>query len=163
MRNVLMLNASFEVLRTISVHRAIVLMVQNKVDVIETTGEVYRSPSTTIEVPSVVRLKEYRKVPYRARLPLNRRAVLSRDNHECQFTHCHRKGTTIDHVQPRSKGGRHEWTNVVAACSRCNAKKADKLMKEIGWELKRQPQAPDPNKFHITAHNVPSEWEPYLA
>nr|WP_307720755.1 HNH endonuclease [Cellulomonas biazotea] len=49
---------------------------------------------------------------------------------------------TVDHVHPRSRGGRHEWTNVVAACVRCNHRKADRLLHEIGWELPFAPRAP---------------------
>ncbi|WP_146845833.1 HNH endonuclease, partial [Cellulomonas terrae] len=63
-----------------------------------------------------------------------------RDDHRCAY--CGGGADTVDHVHPRSRGGRHEWTNVVAACVRCNHRKADRLLHEIGWELPFVPRAP---------------------
>ena len=165
MTRTLLLNVTYEPLRVLSLKRAIVLVLQDKAEIVEASDEEFiHSASETIPVPKVIRLKYMVQVPFSARIPLNRRTVMARDNHECQFTHCNRKGTTIDHVKPRSKGGKHEWTNVVAACHKCNAQKADRLMSEIGWELKRKPQTPVGTRWLLIgwqAQGVP-EWEPYL-
>lgn len=160
----LLLNATYEPLRVLSLKRAVVLVLQEKAEVIEEGDAFVRSANTAMKIPKVIRLKYFVQVPYKARIPINRKTIMARDNAECQFTHCNRKGTTIDHVQPRSRGGKHEWENVVAACPKCNAKKADSTMSEIGWELKRKPFAPRGRIWillGLQAENVP-EWKPYL-
>ncbi len=79
-------------------------------------------------------------VPYRGVVPPTRRTVLQRDGHRCAY--CAGPADTVDHVHPRSRGGAHEWTNVVAACARCNHRKADRLLSEIGWQLPDHAAAP---------------------
>jgi 5-methylcytosine-specific restriction endonuclease McrA len=88
----------------------------------------------------VVRLSRYVRVPYRREVPLTRRAVLDRDRHSCVY--CGLRADTIDHVRPRSRGGEHIWTNVVAACARCNHRKGDRLLAELGWHLATPPMRP---------------------
>lgn len=159
----LLLNASFEPLAVVSHRRAIVLIIQDKAEIIHGSDQEVHSAHTSMEVPSVVRLKYFVKVPFRARLPLNRQAVMTRDNNECQFVGCTRKGTTMDHVVPRSKGGKHVWENVVAACKQCNSKKADKSLAQMGWKLKSQPRAPRGVFYLIVGiKEIPEEWTPYL-
>lgn len=160
----LLLNGDFSPLRTITLKRAIVLVLQEKAEVVELekTG-VIRSATQEFGLPSVIRLKYFVKVPYRARLPLNRRAVLTRDDHTCQFAGCDRRGTTIDHIRPRSRGGKHEWTNVVAACQKCNAKKSDKTLEELGWSLKRKPYTPKGTMWMVIGTVPKEDWEPYIA
>jgi 5-methylcytosine-specific restriction endonuclease McrA len=70
----------------------------------------------------------------------------------------------VDHVHPRSRGGRHEWANVVAACRRCNHRKADRLLHEIGWELRYTPTPPRGAVafLHGAAVDEPA-WSAYLA
>lgn len=162
MGGVLLLNSSFEPLRICTIHRAIVLVYQGKAEVLEESDQVFSSANAQIKVPKVIRLKYFVNLPYKTRMPINRQAILARDNHECQFVGCNRKGTTIDHVLPRSKGGKHEWTNVVASCAKCNAKKSDKLLEHLGWKLKSQPTQPSSKGWALkTLHRDPV-WEPYL-
>lgn len=102
-----------------------------------------RSPSTEIRLPSVVVLREYVKpAPYPAFTRFN---LFLRDEFTCQY--CGARGEmTFDHVLPRSRGGRTTWTNVVAACSRCNLRKGNKTLKAAGMRLARpvvQPTATD--------------------
>ena len=91
------------------------------------------SERLAVPVPTVVRLAHFVRVPYRREVPLTRRAVLDRDAHDCVY--CGTRADTIDHVRPRSRGGAHVWTNVVAACARCNHRKGDRLLSELGWHL----------------------------
>lgn len=162
MSDTLVLNATYEPLGTIPFKRAAVLALEGKVEVLEETDVPWRSCKTAMSAPSVVRLKYFVKVPYKARAAITRRAILARDGHECQFVGCNRKGTTIDHVHPRSKGGAHEWENVVAACRPCNAEKADKLMEELGWRLKRKPQMPHGGSWLSFGMRQRPEWKQYL-
>lgn len=160
---VLLLNASFEPIRVITLRRALVLVYQESADVIEETGRFVKSERSSHPIPSVIKLRNYVNIPYRSKVPLNRRTLLMRDNHECQFTHCSRRATTIDHVIPRSKGGKNVWENVVGACQKCNAKKADKLMSEIGWKLKNgAPAQPNWNVWLVAGIRERPEWVKYL-
>jgi 5-methylcytosine-specific restriction endonuclease McrA len=162
---VLLLNASFEPLRVITLRRAIGLIVAGKAEVLaEGSGEIH-SEWLTLPVPAVVRLRYMVKVPFTSTIPLSRRAVLVRDARHCQFTHCERPAATVDHVVPRSRGGTHEWTNVIAACSQCNARKGDKTLQELGWRLRRPPLAPRGAIVLLTAAGVaepPKIWAQFL-
>ena len=162
---VLLLNASYEPLRVIALRRAIGLMVAGKVDVLaETAGEIH-SVSLTLPIPAVVRLRYMVRVPYISTVPLSRRAVLARDQRRCQFSHCARVASTVDHVVPRSRGGEHVWTNVVAACPQCNARKGDRLLNELGWRLRARPCAPRGAIVLLTAAGVahpPDSWADFL-
>lgn len=136
----LLLNASYEPLTVISVHRAVVLVLADKADLVAAGEGHFRSPSTSVPTPSAIRLRGYVRVPYRSTLPLNRRNLLARDGGRCAY--CSHRGDTVDHVVPRSRGGEHVWTNVVAACQPCNGHKGDRLLHELGWALRTTPAAP---------------------
>ncbi|HVU92843.1 MAG TPA: HNH endonuclease [Jatrophihabitans sp.] len=136
----LVLNATYEPLCVVPLRRAVVLVLAEKAVIVESTADVMHSERLAVPVPTVVRLARFVRVPYRREVPLTRRAVLERDNHACAY--CAGKADTIDHVRPRSRGGQHVWTNVVAACARCNHRKGDRLLSEIGWHLGVAPAAP---------------------
>ena len=162
---VLLLNASFEPLRVIPLRRAIGLIVAGKAETIAEGEGRIRSATASLAVPAVVRLNYMVRVPFIATAPLTRQAVLVRDGRRCQFSHCSRAGSTIDHVVPKSRGGRHAWTNVVAACPSCNAKKGAKLLGELGWRLKHAPVAPRGAIVLLTAAGVtqpPEQWADWL-
>jgi 5-methylcytosine-specific restriction endonuclease McrA len=136
----LVLNATYEPLCVVPMRRAVVLVLAEKAVVVEAGDSVMHSARTSIQVPTVVRLARYVRVPYRREVPLTRRAVLDRDGHSCAY--CGVRADTIDHVRPRSRGGLHVWTNVVAACARCNHRKGDRLIAELGWRLATPPVQP---------------------
>ncbi|MCU1357611.1 MAG: endonuclease [Acidimicrobiales bacterium] len=136
----LLLNASYEPLCVITVRRAVVLVLADKADIVAEADGWIRSARTSLAAPSVIRLRGYVRVPYRATLPLNRRNLVARDRGRCAY--CPGRGDTVDHVVPRSRGGQHVWTNVVAACQPCNGRKGDRLLAELGWTLPFTPVAP---------------------
>lgn len=136
----LVLNSTYEPVSVVSARRAVVLVLNNKASVVASGVDCLRSERRSIEVPSVVRLIRYVKVPHHRRVPPTRRAILARDGHLCQY--CDAPAESIDHVLPRSRGGTHEWENVVASCRRCNLRKADRLPQEIGLDLSRPPKPP---------------------
>ncbi len=92
-------------------------------------------------VPSVIRLLAYRHIPQQSRA-LSRKNILLRDRNTCQF--CGRvfpsSELTLDHVVPRSRGGRSSWENLVACCYRCNNSKGDRTPEEAGFKLARRPR-----------------------
>lgn len=159
---VLLLNATYEPIRALNLERAMVLLIQGKAEMIEAVPDSFLRSATDIwEKPSVIKLNYMVQIPYNAKVALNRRAVMARDGGICQFG-CGRKATTIDHVHPRSKGGKHVWTNVVAACSKCNSKKADHLLEDTNFKLLRQPTVPD-NSIWLSRHaDDRPEWAKYL-
>ena len=157
----LVLNATYEPLCVVSSRRAVVLVLDDKAEIVHETGSVMRSPTISVPVPSVVRLVTYARVPIRRRAPLNRRAVFARDGGRCQY--CAGPAESIDHVVPRSRGGQHVWENVVAACRACNTRKRDRLLSETRMSLHRHPSVPrELTWVAVAAGTVPPAWEPYL-
>ena len=157
----LVLNATNEPLSVVPARRAAVLVLDGKADAVHFSGTVLRSEHLRVEIPSVVRLQYYVRVPYLRRGSLSRRGVLARDDHRCQY--CGRRADSIDHVRPRSRGGAHTWDNVVAACRRCNTRKRDQLLSEIGMRLYRTPQPPTWTALiRLSTDDVPDHWSAYL-
>ena len=163
-RRVLLLNATFEPLTALPLRRAVVLLVCGKAEVVhgDTAGLVLHSATGAVAVPSVIRLRVFVRVPYRARVPLTRAALMHRDRFRCAY--CGARAETIDHVVPRSRGGTHTWENTVACCARCNHRKADKLLAELGWPLHVMPTAPRVRHWRLLAGLVDADpqWLPYL-
>jgi 5-methylcytosine-specific restriction endonuclease McrA len=158
----LVLNASYEPLGAVAARRAVVLVLGGKADTVHATGLALHAERIAVDIPSVVRLRQYVTVPYRRRVAVSRRAVMARDDHHCQY--CGGRADSIDHVLPRSKGGTHAWDNVVAACRPCNVRKRDRTPIESGMRLRRSPSVPHGIIWSIVAGGrVPEEWLPYLA
>lgn len=162
MAGVLVLNATFEPLAVVPTRRAICLMLAEKVELLHGSGRLVRSERLALDEPSVVRLARYVHVPYPTQRSPSRRGVLARDGHTCQY--CGIAAETVDHVVPRSRGGRHTWDNVVAACRRCNGGKRDRLLGETTMRLASVPGRPSPGTWiEVAAGSVPGTWEPYLS
>lgn len=143
MRDTLVLNASFEPLSTVTLNRAVVLVLTDKAVVEQAhPGLRVRAAAVEIPVPRVIRLCRYVRVPFRRQAPWSRRGVLVRDQHRCAY--CGRRATTVDHVVPRAQGGRDSWLNTVASCAMDNHRKADRTPEEAGMPLLRQPFEPTP-------------------
>lgn len=158
---VLVLNATMEPLSVVTARRAVVLVLASKADVVHNNGHRFRSEHLDIVGPSVVRLRTYVRVPYRRRAALSRRGVFMRDEQACQY--CARPAENVDHVVPRSRGGCHEWENVVAACRRCNSRKMDRTPAEAGMTLRRRPFAPRPAFWLVVAvGGLQPDWHAYL-
>ena len=161
MSRALVLNASFEPLCIVPTRRAVVLVLTDKAELLHASEGHFRSERLDVPEPSVVRLAFYVKVPYQARIGLNRRSVFARDGHRCQY--CGSAAENIDHVVPRSRGGTHTWENVVAACRPCNNRKQDHLLHETALALQRAPVAPRERLWVLAATGgVRPDWEPYL-
>lgn len=159
MGRALVLNATDMPLAVVPARRAVVLVLKDKAEVVLSNGAIYRAERLALEAPSIVRLRRFVHVPFRAHAPLTRRAVFARDAWTCQY--CGGTAENLDHVVPRSRGGAHVWENVVAACRRCNAKKMDRTPAEAGYRLQRQPFAPS-DGFRLTLGQLEPGWEPYL-
>lgn len=135
---VLVLNASYEPLNTCSWRRAIVLVLKGKAEQLEYENTIIYSNHF---MPSVIRLRSFVKIPYKE-INLSRKNVLHRDNYTCQYCGDQRRDLTVDHIIPRSKGGKDIWENVTTACLKCNVNKGNKTPKEANMQLKILPKRP---------------------
>lgn len=159
---VLVLNLDYSVLTLCSVERAVVLIHLQKADLVEARrGLALHSPSQRFPWPSIVRLKWYVSVPYK-RIMISRKNILRRDRFHCQYCGS-RDRLTVDHVLPRSRGGRDKWENLVAACTRCNNRKGNRTPEEAGMRLARKPFRPNHVMFIRDYIGTPDDtWKPYL-
>lgn len=159
----LVLNAGYEPLAVVSFKRALVLVLSDKATVIEhVEGDPVWGNSGSYDRPAVIILSRYVRVPGARRVPVTRRGVLRRDAHRCAY--CGKAASTIDHVLPRSRGGKDTWENLVACCLRCNNVKGDRTPQEMAWELRLVPQAPRGTQWTVRGtERADPRWEPYLA
>jgi 5-methylcytosine-specific restriction endonuclease McrA len=145
----LTLNASFEPLTLVPVRRALRLVIDGKAEIVESDGDrVMRSAYVTVPRPLVIRLRRFVHVPRKFRRQVTNTFLFARDRYCCQF--CgrmevelgFRECLTRDHLVPLSRGGSNDWDNVVTACSTCNTRKGNRLVKECGLRLLSVPAEP---------------------
>lgn len=141
MEQVLLLNQDFSFLSTISWKRAMALMAKNKVEVVRYTDKTIRSERAETRIPKIVKLLYFIKKIYKVKMVYSKKVVFIRDGHTCAYCGSTDK-LTIDHVNPRTKGGKTSYENVVACCWDCNNKKGDKTLDEARMVLKKRPYAP---------------------
>jgi 5-methylcytosine-specific restriction endonuclease McrA len=165
MNSTLLLNASYEPLKIISWEKAITLFFLGKVEVIDSYDKNVRSVSLVMRVPSVVRLVNYVKLTTR-KPPLTKINLLARDDFSCQYCkkYLSKVEATVDHVVPRTKGGKTIWQNVVLACPPCNRKKGGRTPEEANMPLSKKPEAPNwlPVVNFTFEKNIPIIWNMFL-
>jgi 5-methylcytosine-specific restriction endonuclease McrA len=168
--SVLVLNKLFMAVHIISVRRAFCLLCKELAEVVSQEDGQYttydfatwqelsafraqnfrqedddwvRTVNSEIQVPRVIRLLEYEKLPKQT-VKFNRRNIFARDGNQCQF--CGKKFPTselsLDHVLPRSQGGKTTWENIVCACVDCNVRKGGRTPKQAHMTLIRKPEKP---------------------
>ena len=170
--SVLVLNKMFMAVHVISVRRAFVLLCKELAEVVSLEDGQFatydfaswrevsefrlkhfqyhpeeddwvRTANTQIQVPRVIRLLAYEKVPKHT-VKFNRRNIFARDNNQCQY--CGKKFPTtelsLDHIVPRSQGGGATWENIVCACIDCNVRKGGRTPKQAHMSLIRKPEKP---------------------
>ena len=163
---VLVLNASYEPINVCAARRALILILKGVASAEEHAPSHVHSYNRQVALPSVIRLLEYRRIPQQSRA-LSRKNILLRDRYTCQY--CHRTlpsvELTLDHVQPRSRGGGSSWENLVACCHPCNNRKGNRTPDEAGMRLAK---APRPFSLHTSRHlmrmlgNTDARWRKYL-
>jgi 5-methylcytosine-specific restriction endonuclease McrA len=158
----LVLNAGYEPLAVISFRRALVLVMNQKASVVAAdTLHPVTGAAVSYDRPSVIILTRYVRIPQTRLIPVSRRGVLRRDANRCAY--CGRAATTIDHVQPKSRGGRDSWENLVACCLACNNAKGDRTPREMGWALRFPPKAPHGSAWVVRGIERPQpDWDEYL-
>jgi len=161
-RKVLVLNQSYEPLMVINAKRAIVLIIKEKVKMLEKYSENIRSVQNSFDLPSVIRLNFYVHLKYKD-IVLNRRNILKRDDYKCQYCSKQTTPLTLDHIIPKNKGGKDSWENLVAACSKCNTRKGDTLLKHMDMKLLKKPRKPS-KLFQLQTYvnKKQDNWKQYL-
>lgn len=159
----LVLNSTYEPLNIASVARAVRLVFAGKAEVIHSCGKL-ASTTLAIPLPSIIRMLYYIKRG-RKRVALTKKNVLLRDDYKCAY--CGMEGDrhtmTVDHVKPKSLGGKSDWLNLVACCSPCNGRKRDRTPEQAKMPLLRKPREPRFIPFLIVKrHTENSEWAKYL-
>jgi len=160
---VLQLNAYFEPTRIIWAKRALTLVTKGKaITVVKTNREVYPG----VFLPSVIRILTYKYIPIRLQ-SMTRKNILMRDGYQCLY--CGRKfpggELELEHIIPKSRGGKAEWSNLVCACRRCNSRKGDRTPEEANMPLIRRPlpQTIHTPRFILKAlGSAIKEWDRYL-
>jgi 5-methylcytosine-specific restriction endonuclease McrA len=167
--SVLVLNKLYLAIRVVNVRRAMSLLIRDQAEVVQVEDGRYlthdfaswmevsefkrrfeadkhewlRTVRTAIAVPRIIRLLDYDKLPAQD-VKFNRRNIYARDGNRCQY--CGRKAPTselsLDHVVPRSRGGKSTWENIVCACLTCNVKKGGRTPDEAGLKLVVRPKKP---------------------
>lgn len=163
---VLFLDVDFRPLRVEPWQRAMADLFLGKIEVIEHSRDrTIQTVTRAVPMPSVVRvLRRFKRD--RIRIKFSRLNIYARDGFACQYCG-ERKPTedlTFDHVVPRSRGGRTEWTNIVTACTDCNAAKADRTPSEAGLELHGRPRKPHwlpAVTVRMSGGAIPEEWKAY--
>lgn len=186
--SVLVLNKHFLAIQVTIAKEAVCALVTGKAEVVDQNYSTYdlrqwqeytksadpsmyagliRSPSVQILVPQVIRIPDCEfNNPVIKTVKYSRRNVYQRDDFTCQY--CRRKfpkdKLTLDHVIPKSRGGKSSWVNVVTCCKRCNEDKGDRLLEELGWELPVQPKRPRwRSHIGVPFNNTKKEyWEQFL-
>lgn len=160
--SVLVLNQDYQPLSVCSVQRSVKLLFLDKAELLhDDPDRCIRSVNDEFSYPSVIRLRQYIRLPYQ-RIVLTRRNIMKRDRHTCQYCGI-KSDLTLDHVIPRSRGGKDSWENLVTACNKCNVKKGNKTPVEAKMPLRVKPYRP----IHITFFQnllggVQDNWKPYL-
>lgn len=165
MKRVLLLNSDWSPLNFVSDRRAFNLIRSGRASVITVGespslwGDYFSTVSRRFEVPATICLVD--KVRRKLTSPRFRKSVLfNRDDWQCQycFTKLDRTSVTIDHVFPRSLGGRTSWRNCVTSCKKCNTRKGSKTLDAVGMRLVTPPS--EPKVFHYWDRKVDASWHP---
>jgi 5-methylcytosine-specific restriction endonuclease McrA len=164
----LVLDQGYQPHRIVSWQRAVMMLFDGKVEVVEEYDDDIRSVSITIKMPAVVRLLNTLR-HRRKGVKFSRINVAMRDKFTCQY--CAKKlplkRLNYDHVVPRSKGGRTVWENIVMACYGCNGRKADRTPEQAGMRLISFPVKPKSLpltsfRIDVTGSSVPEAWANWL-
>ncbi len=169
MNQALVLNSSFEPVNIVPWQKAMQMIFQGKVEILEESESIVRTVSTTFRLPSVLRLVRY--IPLKKRrniVRFSRLNIILRDRNTCQY--CGRmrpsRELTLDHVIPAARGGKRNWENIVAACLPCNQRKGGRTPTEALMRLITQPTNPlwlPSSEITYELQSAPEQWKVYLS
>ncbi|MEL0097764.1 MAG: HNH endonuclease [Planctomycetaceae bacterium] len=186
---VLLLNRFYMAMQVISGRQAFILLCRESAEVIDVDQQQFynysfdlwqelsllrleedlltnwiQSSRQKIEVPKVIRLINYDKIP-RTTMRFSRKNLYLRDNRQCQYCgkHLNFGQLSLDHVTPRSKGGDTSWENIVCSCTPCNTRKGCRTPQEASMELLSNPGRPHPfESVKLCESEIAEAWRPFL-
>lgn len=148
MRHCILLNADYTFLNLVNWKRAVCLMAKGKVEVIKDSESAVRVASgAEMRIPAVMRLVKLIRTIYRAGVAFTKRNVLVRDGFRCAYCGGQKERLSIDHIIPKSRGGKTSFENCVAACRGCNLKKGGRTPSEAAMYLKVKAYQPTISEF----------------
>ena len=147
--NVVVLNANYQFLNFITWKRALTLIENGKAEVLKESDRIVKNVggSFIFPIPYIIRLVKLIRKIYKKGVPWSKRNVFARDRNVCQYCGKQVKKPEIEHIIPKSKGGKNSWENTVTACRSCNSQKGDRTPSEAGMFLIKQPVHPTINEF----------------
>ncbi|MCU0559438.1 MAG: HNH endonuclease [Desulfobacterales bacterium] len=148
MRHCILLNADYTFLNLVNWKRAVCLLTKGKVEVIKDSDSAVRVASgVEMRIPAVMRLVKLIRTIYRAGVAFTKRNVLVRDGLRCAYCGGQKERLSIDHIVPKSRGGKTNFENCVAACRSCNLKKGGRTPNEAAMYLKVKAFQPTISEF----------------
>ncbi|MER3329792.1 MAG: HNH endonuclease [Candidatus Kapaibacterium sp.] len=143
--------------------RAITLLFLYKAElIVRAHNKFIHTVNKTFELPSVIKLCEYQRIPYRD-VELSKKNIFRRDGGKCQYCGSAKGILTIDHIMPKSRGGESSWENLTTACFNCNNKKSNKTPFEAKMPLLSKPHKPNYVLYlNQKIGNVKDEWQQFL-
>ena len=142
MNQCLLLNFDYLPINQISIKKAIKLIAKQKVEIIKNSEEKIH---INMYKPQVIRLLHSISHLYNRKIPWSKQNIFIRDEYHCQYCgfEVTKKTASIDHIIPKSKGGKNSFLNTVCACKDCNSKKSNKLLHEVNMQLIKNPKIPN--------------------
>jgi 5-methylcytosine-specific restriction endonuclease McrA len=148
MSQCILLNQDYSFLNLVNWKRAVCLVAKEKVQVLAYSERtITTAEGAVFKIPSVVKLMKLIRTLYKARVPFSKRNILIRDGFQCAYCGLHRSKLTIDHIIPRSRGGRDDFDNCVASCRTCNNYKGGRTPREAGMTLRIRAYQPTISEF----------------
>jgi 5-methylcytosine-specific restriction endonuclease McrA len=148
MTHCVLLNADYSFLNVVHWKRAVCLLAKGKVEVIKDSPKtVTSSGGIQLKIPAVMRLIKLIRTIYRTGVAFCKKNVFIRDGFKCAYCGTHKLRLTIDHIIPKSRGGKSTFENCVAACKPCNLAKGDRTPSEVSMFLKKRPSQPTVSEF----------------
>lgn len=189
--SVLVLNRYYMAIRVINVRRALTLLYRGCAEVVTLEANQYytydfdswcelsqlqslekqpdedyiRTVHFELQVPRILRLTRYDRLP-KSTVRFNRKNLFARDDHRCQYCGQTRPQSqlSLDHVIPRSLGGKTTWENIVCSCLGCNAHKGGRTPQQAGMKLLTKPVRPSHNPALVTPMQDPryASWKSFV-
>lgn len=150
MTHCVLLNADYSFLNLVDWKRAMCLVAKGKVQILKHSEKIVKTAEgIAIKIPAVMRLIKLIRILYRNRVPFSKRNVLVRDGFKCAYCGIAGERLTIDHIVPKSRGGKTDFENCVASCKPCNNKKGRRTPSEARMFLKTKAYQPTISEFLI--------------
>ncbi len=160
---VLVLNANFEPLNVCTTRRAVGLMMSEKAILVQNGRGYIQGVKKQFPAPTIIRLSYMIRRP-RPVVKLSKSEIFRRDRYTCQYCGKKVSNLTIDHILPRSKGGKHTWENLTTACADCNHRKGNRTEDQANMKLLSKAKAPGASALYIFGKftNNNEEWIPFI-